>query len=154
MKITGIKGYFFHNSWQHSIPFPSVKSLIEFYLIESSQKSALIVDDSRMARVILKKILNKNDYQIIYEAENGVEAINLYKRYRATIVTMDLDMPVMNGFDAIDEIIKFHSKANIVVVSAMEQTHYLTEVKEKGAKALVKKVFKPDVLEKDLQPFL
>ncbi len=131
-----------------------VLNLIDFYLRTSSQKSVLIVDDSRMSRIFLKKILTKNSYELIYEAENGLEAVNLYKKFKPQLVTMDLDMPVMNGIEAIDEIINFHSEANIVVVSAMEQKHYLTEVKEKGAKVLIKKSFKPNILENDLKPYL
>ncbi len=106
------------------------------------KKKVLIVDDSRLARMMLKNILNKSLFaEVVGEASNGVEAIELYKKLKPDLVTMDLDMPIMDGSEAIERILKFDENARIVVVSAMEQEIMVEDAKNKGAKDFIKKPF-------------
>ncbi len=106
------------------------------------KKKVLIVDDSRLARMMLKNILNKSLFaEVVGEASNGVEAIDLYKKLKPDLVTMDLDMPIMDGSEAIERILKFDETARIVVVSAMEQDKMVEDAKSKGAKDFIKKPF-------------
>ena len=66
-----------------------------------NSKSILIVDDSIFMRVILAEMIKKEGLiSKIYEAEDGVEAVRLYKKFRPDLVTMDLDMPKANGMQA------------------------------------------------------
>ncbi|QSZ27878.1 response regulator [Aceticella autotrophica] len=62
------------------------------------KKSILIVDDNRLSRKILKDILEKAEY-IVYEAENGEEALGIYKKNLPDMVILDIVMPKMSGFD-------------------------------------------------------
>ncbi|MCB1852622.1 MAG: response regulator, partial [Gammaproteobacteria bacterium] len=59
-------------------------------------KSALIVDDELSNRVILKSLLKKVGYSVI-QAENGAQALALFRSERPDIVFMDVMMPVMDG---------------------------------------------------------
>lgn len=79
----------------------------------------LIVDDANFMRATLRTILKKERHEVIGEAQNGEEAIKLYKEMKPNLVTMDITMPLMNGIDAIKGVMKFDSKAKIVVCSAM-----------------------------------
>ncbi|EIA23759.1 Chemotaxis protein cheY, partial [Candidatus Arthromitus sp. SFB-3] len=81
----------------------------------------LIVDDAAFMRMMLKDILEKNGYQVIGEASNGLKAIELYKKDRPDVVTMDITMPEMDGIEALREIMSFDPKANIIMCSAMGQ---------------------------------
>ena len=81
----------------------------------------LIVDDAAFMRMMLKDILEKNGYQVIGEASNGLKAVELYKKDRPDIVTMDITMPEMDGIEALKEIMTFDPKANIIMCSAMGQ---------------------------------
>ena len=63
-------------------------------------KSVMIVDDAAFMRMKLKDILEKNGYSVVAEAQNGVEAIEKYKEVRPEIVTMDIMMPEMDGYEA------------------------------------------------------
>lgn len=81
----------------------------------------LIVDDAAFMRMMLKDILEKNGYQVVGEASNGIKAIELYKKDRPDIVTMDITMPEMDGIEALKEIMSFDPKANIIMCSAMGQ---------------------------------
>ncbi len=72
-------------------------------------KKLLIVDDSPIARKIMKKILPKEDGFEIFEATNGLEGLNKFKEIRPDITFMDLTMPVMDGVEALEEIKKINS---------------------------------------------
>ena len=63
----------------------------------------LVVDDSKIMRRIIRKELENSGYKV-FEAENGMEAFNKTKELLPQLITMDVDMPVMNGFDAVHKI--------------------------------------------------
>jgi two-component system chemotaxis response regulator CheB len=77
----------------------------------------LIVDDSPLARSIIRNFLEHDlSFEITGEAENGKDSIKKVKELAPDLVTMDIDMPVMNGLDAILEIRKI-SSCGIVVIT-------------------------------------
>ena len=62
-------------------------------------KTALIVDDTQYIRADIKEILTDRGYEV-YEAGDGLEAIEMYKKIKPTIVTMDINMPRLHGIKA------------------------------------------------------
>lgn len=106
-------------------------------------KSVLIVDDAAFMRLNLKNIL-KDEYEILGEAENGKEAVEMYKEKKPDIVTMDITMPVMDGIEAIKAILDIDPDANIVVCSAMGQQKIVIQAIELGAQDFIVKPFKKD----------
>ena len=62
-------------------------------------KNILIVDDAAFMRMMIKDILTKNGYEVVAEAANGVEAVELYKSHQPDLVTMDITMPEMDGIE-------------------------------------------------------
>ena len=78
----------------------------------------LVVDDSLVCREILAAILNaETDIQIIGQAESGKQAIELNRKLRPDLVTMDIQMPGMDGFSAIEEIMAQNPVPILVVTS-------------------------------------
>lgn len=63
-------------------------------------KNILLADDSRFMRRYLKKTLNEANFKEIIEADNRLQAIDMYKIYLTDIVIMDITMPLLNGIDA------------------------------------------------------
>ena len=59
----------------------------------------LIVDDAAFMRMMIKDILQKNGFEVIGEASNGIEAVDLYKKEKPDVVTMDITMPDMDGIE-------------------------------------------------------
>ncbi len=109
------------------------------------KKGVLIVDDATFVRNKLKKIVAKlDDVEVVGEATNGEEALTLFIDLKPELVIMDLVMPNRDGIQAIEDIVGFDKKANIVVVSAMGQESSIAEAIEKGAKEYIKKPFKDD----------
>jgi two-component system chemotaxis response regulator CheY len=107
-------------------------------------KTALIADDSAFMRHVLSGIFKKYGFEIVSEATNGVEAIDLYRRYHPDVVTMDITMPEVDGLKAIKEIHSQDPKACILVVSAMGQNSVALEAFEYGASDFIVKPFQPD----------
>lgn len=116
-------------------------------------KKVLIVDDAEFMRLSLRKFLESNDYEIIAEAVNGVEAVEKYQEYEPDIVTMDLTMPKMDGIQAITEIIKIDKNAKILVISAMGQETKVKAAILAGAKNFIVKPFTEESVLKVLKTF-
>lgn len=86
----------------------------------------LVTEDSDTARALLTAILAEDcTIQIVGEARNGAEAITMARELKPDLITMDLSMPVVNGFTAIEQIMTA-TPVQIVVVSAFSN---LTEAK-------------------------
>lgn len=93
----------------------------------------LIVDDSPIARQILKKCLPKDSKFSIIEACNGQEALEKYRQYRPEITFMDMTMPIMDGFQAIAEIKQVDPQAIIIAATADVQQKAKQRISELGA---------------------
>lgn len=99
----------------------------------------LIVDDSIIMRKNLEFILKNSNHQIVGQATNGKQAVELYKECKPDLVTMDISMPFMSGTDAVSEIISIDSSAKIIMISAINQKQLVFEAIKKGAKHYIVK---------------
>jgi two-component system, chemotaxis family, chemotaxis protein CheY len=104
-------------------------------------KTALIADDSMFMRNLLKNLLTDNGYQVVAEASDGSSAVSLYKEKTPDIVILDLTMPMMNGLDALKNILKFDPKAKVIICSAMGQKSLITDALQIGAKDFIIKPY-------------
>ncbi len=97
----------------------------------------LVVDDDMAMRELLKIMLKGHE---VYEAENGREAVELYKSLKPDVVLMDILMPVMDGIDATKEILKINSNAIIIGITAFS-SHKGKDLLNVGAKEIIDKPF-------------
>ncbi len=109
----------------------------------------LIVDDAMFMRNMIAEIFNgkkykEEDYQVVAEAENGVEAVQKYREHDPDIVTMDIVMPEMTGIEALKEIMGIDSGANVIMCSALGQDSLVMEALDAGAKDFIVKPFQPE----------
>jgi two-component system, chemotaxis family, chemotaxis protein CheY len=106
-------------------------------------KKGLIVDDAAVMRMRLRDILSSK-YSIVSEAENGRQAIDMYRTYKPDFVTMDISMAEMNGMEALKTLLKEFPDALIVMVSAVGQKTQVFEAISCGAKDFIIKPFDPE----------
>jgi two-component system chemotaxis response regulator CheY len=103
----------------------------------------LLVDDAAFMRMMLKNILVGSGYEIAGEAENGRQAIELFKSLKPDLVIMDIIMPEMGGIDAVREIVKANPSAKVLMCSSMGQQSLVVEAIQAGAKDFIVKPFQP-----------
>ena len=120
----------------------------------SAEKTVLIVDDIAFVRKTMKQILTSHGYKVVGEAENGIDAIEMYENTRPDLVTMDLVMPNMNGVVATRTIMKNDPDAKIVILSGMMQENLVTEAIMAGAKDYITKPFQTDEVMRVLEAVL
>ena len=104
----------------------------------------LLVDDAAFMRMMLKDILTKNGYNVVGEAENGVQAVEKYKELKPNLVVMDITTPEMDGIQAARAIKAEDANALIIMCSAMGQQAMVVEAIQAGAKDFIVKPFQPD----------
>ncbi|MBY8983410.1 MAG: response regulator [Candidatus Lokiarchaeota archaeon] len=82
--------------------------------------SIFIVEDDEFLSILYEKALVLNGYEVIASAQNGEEAINIYKelQIKPDIIIMDHRMPIKNGLEAAEEILKIDTKTKIIFASA------------------------------------
>lgn len=110
----------------------------------------LVTDDSKIARKMVIKTLNdatQSELEI-FEAQNGQEALDLYKKIKPDLTFLDLTMPVMDGFEALEKIKEFDKNAKVIVLSADIQKMSVDRVLALGAFNFIRK---PIDLEKTQQ---
>ncbi len=91
----------------------------------------LIADDSAYMRSILKDLLLRNGYDVIGEAENGREVIELYGK--PDVIAMDIMMPEMSGTQALKELKERYPEARVVMSASMGQQNLVVEAIRAGA---------------------
>ncbi len=106
-------------------------------------QTVLVCDDAIFMRTMISDILSQAGFEIVGEAESGVQAVEKYKVLKPDLVTMDIVMPDMGGIEAVREICKGDPEAKILMCSAMGQQALVVEAIQAGAKDFVVKPFQP-----------
>ena len=99
-------------------------------------KRILLVDDERSIRESLSKILGAENYEVVL-AENGHEAIEKHGAQRIDLLILDLNMPVKNGWDTLDWLVKIDPVLPVVIITGRSNQRALAEAA--GADALMEK---------------
>src|SRR5437879_12958294 len=97
-------------------------------------------------RTMISDILAQAGFEVVGEAETGVQAVERYKQLKPDLVTMDIVMPDMGGIDAVREIVKHDPGAKILMCSAMGQQARVLEAIQGGAKDSVARPVEPSVV--------
>lgn len=104
----------------------------------------LVVDDSRISRRALIRLLRREGAQEIAEAANGAEAVEAAAEGSFDLIVMDLTMPVMSGFDACRSICEADPAARVAIVTADVQPQAVERCRAAGAFAFIGKPISRD----------
>lgn len=105
----------------------------------------LIVDDSAIMRRNLKHILEGAGFEVVGEGVDGKKGYDLYKELKPDLVTMDIEMPNVDGVTAVKNIIRDFPEAKIIMVSSLSQKSLVYNAIKSGAKNYI---VKPIVVDK------
>ena len=104
----------------------------------------LIADDASFMRQMIREIIEPEGHEVVGEATNGIEVVDLYEELQPDLVTMDIVMPKRSGIDAVKTILAEQPTACIVMCSALGQETLVREARQAGARDFIVKPFKPD----------
>ncbi|MCE9599570.1 MAG: response regulator [Spirochaetia bacterium] len=104
-------------------------------------KRVMLVDDSDLMRTIQQTHLRTLKLEVIAEARNGVEALDLFGIHRPDIVTMDITMPHMDGLTCMKQILAIQPTTRIIIITAINDPAVALEAMDIGAYAVIQKPF-------------
>jgi DNA-binding NarL/FixJ family response regulator len=123
---------------QHSPP-----TTAEF-AVKTARARAVVVDDSASVRKLLCAILHRAGVEVVGEATNGQLAIGVVDKFKPGIVCLDVDMPVMNGLDALVHIHARHPQAKVMMITGRSDKEMVQTAAQRGACGYILKPFAPD----------
>src|SRR3984885_1878023 len=96
--------------------------------------TVLLAEDHTIVREGFRKMLElEEDLEVIGEAQNGREAVNLVKKLRPDVVLMDIAMPLLNGLEATRQVLKAVPATKVLMLSAHSDDAYVNNATESGA---------------------
>lgn len=101
----------------------------------------MIVDDELFFRGLLRDILTRAGLNVVAEASNGADAVEMYRKLSPSIVLMDIYMPEKNGIDSTRDIIAIDKNARILICSGVGYDQDLDAAIQAGARGVVYKPF-------------
>ncbi|MBN1408385.1 MAG: response regulator [Calditrichaceae bacterium] len=127
---------------------------IELVRKKIATKKLMIVDDSSIIRRIIKRHVDDYHLEIVGEASNGETALEIFRRKRPDIVTMDIVMPRLDGLSVIREMAKIDRDVKIIAVTSLADKATGIEAIKSGAKSFVIKPFSADKLQMAFSKFI
>ena len=108
--------------------------------------TVVLVDDHVLVRQAIKILLEREKFEILGEASDGLEAISLAQQLHPDIVVLDLAMPNLNGISAVAEIRKASPATKVILLTMHTEEHYILEALRAGVKGCVWKSQAPEQL--------
>jgi two-component system chemotaxis response regulator CheY len=99
----------------------------------------LVVDDSSVMRKNIRNILEEAGHEVAAEAADGRDVLPAYVNSKPDLVTMDISMPITNGIEALQTLMRNFPDAKVIMVSALGQKAQVLEAIKLGAKSYVVK---------------
>jgi DNA-binding NarL/FixJ family response regulator len=94
----------------------------------------LLADDDKVVRREFRRILeHEDDFEVVGEAKNGLQAVAMVKKLRPALVLMDLAMPLLNGLQATCQILKTAAATKVLMLSAHSDDEYVKAATNSGA---------------------
>jgi DNA-binding NarL/FixJ family response regulator len=98
----------------------------------------LVADDHYIVRIGLVTLVNTElDMEVVAEADDGVQAIELYGKHHPDLVLLDMNMPVKNGVETTVEIISKHPAARVIIITAFDGDEQIHRALQAGASGYV-----------------
>lgn len=107
----------------------------------------IIADDHALFRQGVKTALSvKKDVEVVGEADNGLHLLDLLKQKKADVILLDIQMPLMDGINTLQELHKSYAHLRVIVLSMYNDHTLIAKLMEKGANSYLTKNSDPDMI--------
>lgn len=121
---------------------------------EVQRRTAVIADDNGSIRLLLKGLLTEAGLTVVQMAANGEEAVKAVQAHRPEVLCLDVEMPVMSGFDALPLIREASPDTAVVMVTGAASREFVTRAASLGARGYVLKPVRPAYIQAFLKKLL
>jgi len=109
--------------------------------------TVLLADDHKVIRKELRKMLEvESDLEVVGEAANGQQAVDMAKKLRPAVIVMDISMPKLNGLDATHQIRQALPATKVLICSVHSDEAYVERAMAAGAAGYISKLTSTDIL--------
>ena len=120
-----------------------------------SKIQVIVADDHDLVREGICKLLElSEEMSVIAEAADGLETVSLVREHFPDLVLLDLNMPRMNGIEAIKKIKEISPEIKVIILTIHEEEEYVYEVTRAGAEGYIQKDIKSDDLYRSIKRVL
>jgi DNA-binding NarL/FixJ family response regulator len=106
----------------------------------------VLADDHLLVRQGIRALLEREKFEVVGEASDGLEAVRLTQQYRPDILVLDMAMPMLNGISALGEIAKVAPDTRTILLTMHTEEHYMLLALQAGVKGCVWKSQAPEHL--------
>lgn len=99
----------------------------------------ILADDHPVVRQGIRILLERESFEIVGEAANGLEAVQLAQKFQPDVAVLDLSMPVMNGITAVGQIRDVSPRTKVILLTMYTEEHHVLQALRAGVKACVTK---------------
>lgn len=122
------------------IYFHNESNNLRFIKGDNGMKYKLVVaDDEPITRMDLSEILKEEGYNVVGEASDGFDAVELCRKYKPDLVLMDVKMPILDGMKASKVIISEELARSVVLLTAYSGMEFIEQAKEAGVMGYIVK---------------
>ena len=104
-------------------------------------QTCVIVDDDVQITELFSELMTMQGLDVLATGYDGLDAIKLYEKHKPDVLFLDVEMPKLNGIEALKNIKKIDSSANVIVVTGSTSSNIEKQLEENGALEIVHKPF-------------
>ena len=145
------------SKWETGNSIPDILmlcSIADFFDVSTDEllgrakkkKKVIVADDAEFVRDSLRNILSENACEVIGEAKDGEELLDMLRMKKADLIFLDIKMPGMDGMTALENVIKGYPQIKVIMCSAVKDQAVIDSAIAMGASAYITKPFLPDAV--------
>lgn len=108
--------------------------------------SVVLGDDHPLVRHGVRRLLEREEFDVLAEASDGLEVVGLAEQHHPDVVLLDLSMPTLNGIGAVRELSRVSPATKVIILTMHTEEHYILEALRAGVKGCVSKTQAPEHL--------
>lgn len=97
------------------------------------KKRVVIADDEAIVRMDIREMLEAYDYEVVGEASDGIDAVELCKKLHPDLLLIDIKMPIMDGLTASRVIHEQDEQIAIIILTAYNDEHFIDKAADYGS---------------------